>query len=326
MFRSCLSCVRYTPFLLRFVLTLVFGLVTFGGCGHPDGGQEDDDEDVVEGNNTDQNPDAELDAPPDTPPDLGEPDGESDTSETINPPEGMVHIPAGEFLRGSDREPDEMPMGEIYLSDFWIDQTEVTVEAYDRCVFAGACLEPGACDFELDNWDNPDRRDHPINCVNWMKAETYCRFAGKRLPTEAEWEKAARGTDGRTYPWGEARPSCTYAVFNYSPGVHDPIRDVGCGEKRTWPVGSKPAGASPYGVLDMAGNVAEWVADWYHPNTYALTAGMSDPTGPGGGTERIARGGGLKEDYDIQLRTTTRFKHDPYATYVGLGFRCAWSP
>ena len=145
---------------------------------------------------------------------------------------------------------NEKPGRQVEVESFQIDKTEVTVAAYRRCVDAGSCSQPDtdrSC-----NWRASGRGDHPINCVDWNQATTYCTWAGKRLPTEAEWEKAARGTDGRTYPWGnewDARQA-------HASGTED-------GYERTAPVGSFPVGASLYGALDMVGNVWEWTADWY---------------------------------------------------------------
>jgi formylglycine-generating enzyme len=168
-----------------------------------------------------------------------------------------LRVPAGEFRRGREgNTPAHVPA-------FCIDRTEVTVAAYRACVSAGACTadhltestcnDPfGACFVhrETCNWDKPGREDHPINCVSWNQARRYCLWAGKRLPTNLEWEKAARGTDGRIHPWGGATPTCDLAVWAN-----------GCGRYSTWPVGSKPRGASPYGALDMAGNVGEWTEE-----------------------------------------------------------------
>jgi len=226
--------------------------------------------------------------------------------------EVMVQVPAGKFRRGSTEDSDEVPVGEVYVSEFWLDRTEVTVDAYAACVSAGTCSVPGTggrC-----NWGVSSRGSHPVNCVTWSQSDVYCRCAGKRLPTEGEWEKATRGTDGRTYPWGEASPTCTYAVMNEG--------GLGCGKNGTWPVGSKPAGASPYGALDMSGNVWEWVSDWYSSNAYADAASMRDPRGPVPGPYRVGRGGGF---YNVagKLRAAVRGDFDPANAYAGVGFRCA---
>jgi formylglycine-generating enzyme required for sulfatase activity len=224
---------------------------------------------------------------------------------TPEPPSlGMVHVLAGEFIMGSDWDSDEQPVHTVYLDAFYIDKTEVTNAQYRKCVEAGACEEPGC-------WDDSDFNapDQPVVCVNWYQAQDYCEWAGKQLPTEAEWEKAARGTDGRTYPWGEGI-DCEHAHY------------LGCDPTMvTVPVGSKPKGASPYGALDMAGNVREWVADWYDSGYYA-TSPESNPKGPASGDDRVVRDG----SWDIGGRGVSaakRFSLPPDSPYAHLGFRCA---
>lgn len=237
------------------------------------------------------------------------------------PPPGMVLVPGGEFTMGSDSYPAEQPIRTVDVSTFWIDETEVTVGAYRACVDAGGCDEPGtagAC-----NWELPDRDDHPINCVLWDHASQYCSWVapGGRLPTEAEWEKAARGTApaGPTddvYPWGTSpTASCTHAIMN------DGGPSCGMGAT-TWPVGSRPMGDSPYGAMDMAGNLYEWVADWFGPYD---PADVVDPTGPETGAEHVARGG----DWGANppgVRATNRAWPDPSELYNWMGFRCAMTP
>jgi formylglycine-generating enzyme required for sulfatase activity len=148
----------------------------------------------------------------------------------------MVRVPAGEFTMGSKGgHSDEKPEHRVYLEEFYIDKYEVTVAQYRACVEAGACTAPSTGQYY--NWGRSERENHPINGVDWDQAQAYCGWAGKRLPSEAEWEKAARGTDGRTYPWGNATPTCGYAVMSQG--------GDGCGQDSTWPVGSKPSGASP---------------------------------------------------------------------------------
>ncbi|MBI4699622.1 MAG: SUMF1/EgtB/PvdO family nonheme iron enzyme [Deltaproteobacteria bacterium] len=230
--------------------------------------------------------------------------------------ESMVLVPAGDFWMGcAPADPscddDEKPRHEVYLDAFYIDKTEVTVAAYRACVSAGGCGAPGA--EQSCNWGESGRDDHPINCVDWHQSEAYCRWTGKRLPTEAEWEKAARSADGRIYPWGSEAPSCRLAVMNDGFG--------GCGRMSTWPVGSKPAGASPYGALDMAGNVWEWVADWYDANYYA-TSPARNPGGPTGGSEHGLRGGCWQDDVVLSVRASDRIWYVP-ALRSYFGFRCA---
>ena len=199
----------------------------------------------------------------------------------------MVYVPAGEFLMGSlpdTGNSSERPQHVVYLDSYWIDRTEVTNAQYRLCVNAGICSAPG-CWKEKDFSDD----DQPVVCVDWVQAHTYCQWAGVRLPTEAEWEKAARGLDGRTYPWGEQPPSCLYAVMNEG--------GKGCGAEKPWPVGSKLKGASPYGALDMAGNVWEWVADWYAADYYQDSP-VRNPAGPSSGLDKVLRGGSWSGEAD----------------------------
>jgi len=165
---------------------------------------------------------------------------------------------------------------------FQIDKYEVTVALYRRCVDAGSCGPPIG-GYQC-TWDENGKEDHPVDCMWWNSAGNFCAWAGKRLCSESEWEKAARGTDGRKYPWGNETATCEYAVMNDGSGQ-------GCGTEGTMAVGSKPAGASPYGALDMAGNAMEWVEDDYHPTyTEAPTDGSAWVDSPRAGNRSI-RGG-----------------------------------
>ena len=219
----------------------------------------------------------------------------------------MVYVPAGEFIMGSDEgDSDERPVHTVYLDAFYIDKYEVTNSQYRKCVEAGACDVP-LVPSDTTYYDNADYAGHPVAYVSWNDALAYCQWAGKRLPTEAEWEKAARGTDGRTYPWGEGI-DCDLAQYNECGG-------------RTVPVGSKPKGASPYGALDMAGNVWEWVADWYDSGYYSQSPGRNPP-GPDSSESRVLRGGSWYYGADV-ARCADRFWRVPVYRGSIMGFRCA---
>lgn len=201
---------------------------------------------------------------------------------------------------------DEQPLHEVTLSPFYIDRTEVTVAAYGRCVSSGACSAP-----EVDqacNWRVRRRNDHPVNCVDWMQASAYCAWTGGRLPTEAEWEFAARGTDDRVFPWGQEPPSAQlcWSGRNYRSG--------------TCAVGTFPGGASPFGVLDMAGNVWEWTSDWYGMHT---AAAATNPTGARAGRSHVARGGAWYGHDAARVRATYRNWFSPGDHFDYVGFRCA---
>jgi formylglycine-generating enzyme required for sulfatase activity len=212
----------------------------------------------------------------------------------------------------------------VQLDAFSIDKTEVTVAAYGKCVTGGGCnidkirgfARPRRGHaFSLDcNWGQPERADHPINCVDYVQAAAYCKFAGKRLPTEAEWEKAARGTEPQSFPWGNDDPTCERAVMNAGRG--------GCGTLASFAVGSKPEGASPYGALDMSGNVREWVADWYD-HAYYQGGPTDNPPGPKSGSLRVVRGGSWADAVAPLLHVATRAAYLPHARSPYMGFRCA---
>ena len=257
----------------------------------------------------------------------------------------MVYVPAGEFLMGSleeDGEVIEHPQHTVLLDAYWIDRTEVTNGQFEQFVKATgyrtdaeqagsggvwAGYYPVPQTAKGADWHHPEgpdsdiatRSNHPVVQVSWNDADAYCRWAGGRLPTEAEWEKAGRGTDAREYPWGNQRASCEYAVMFDAGGE-------GCGQgKMAWPVGSKPAGASPYGALDMAGNVSEWVADWFGPGYYAQSP-ANNPPGPDHGTGRSIRGGAWTDaEYEWVLRSAYRAGGKPTDKDNTTGFRCAVS-
>jgi serine/threonine-protein kinase len=224
----------------------------------------------------------------------------------------MLYVPAGPFDMGNVAgDPEEKPMHAVVLDAFWIDQTEVTNAMYIKCGQKGHCAEPrNKVSNRRDSYyGNQQYDDYPVIKVNWEDARAYCAWAGARLPSEAEWEKAARGTDGRTYPWGEGI-DCSKA--NY----------LGCSGDTT-KVGSYPQGVSPYGAADMAGNVWEWVADFYRADYYSISP-KDNPRGPSSGENRVIRGGAW-DGYDSYLVSSNRSSLKAGDSMGVLGFRCARS-
>jgi formylglycine-generating enzyme required for sulfatase activity len=242
----------------------------------------------------------------------------------------LVFVPEGEFLMGAsvtdvEAFDDERPQHTVYLDAYWIDSTEVTNAMYAQCVADGACTLPDeeASFSRSPYYTSPTCARYPVVQVTWEQAQAYCEWAGRRLPTEAEWEKAARGTDGRIYPWGNDAPDGSRANLCGSecpneanaPGIDDGFFD-------TAPVGNYPAGASPYGALDMAGNVWEWVADWWQAGYYAVSP-AANPGGPSSGETRVARGGSFANP-PAAIRATVRASLLPTASTGDFGgFRCA---
>ncbi len=245
----------------------------------------------------------------------------------------LVYVQEGEFIRGVDADDalreckkyrsncerfwftDAEPVQSIYLDGFWIDRNEVTNKAYSLCVTAGACNEPikSSSETRPGYYGNPEYDDYPVVYVNWRMASSYCQWAGRRLPTEAEWEKAARGTDGRTYPWGD-EIDCTLA--NYFSIGKACVGD-------TTKVGSYPKGASIYGALDLVGNVWEWVADSYGENYY-FESPNTNPLGPSEGNIRIARGGSWANS-GSEIHSYFRHARESDFSDFNFGFRCAMS-
>jgi len=225
----------------------------------------------------------------------------------------MVYVPSAEFLIGSEKgvgDPDEEPVHLVKLSGFWIDRTEVTNEMYTKCVSDSVCSKPKfAYSYTHEHYfNNPQYAHFPVIYVNRFQAIKYCAWAGRRLPSEAEWELAARGIHQYVYPWGNDLPNKEHANFYYH-------------EADVQAVGSYPLGASPYGALDMAGNVSEWVYDVYTP--YQIMTEKS-PQARLEGTYHILRGGSyLMSEYLI--RSAERYWVSAYYTEEDTGFRCALS-
>ena len=230
----------------------------------------------------------------------------------VRPADGMVmvYVPAGEFEMGStEGDSDEQPVHTVALDGFWIDQTEVTNGQYRQCVEAGDCDPPSSSSSSTRDsyYGDSTYHDYPVIRVSWHQANAYCEWAGARLPTEAEWEYAARGPNGLIYPWGNSAPNDTLLNYNYNVGD-------------TTETGSYLNGASWCNALDMAGNVWEWVADWYgdYPSGRQV-----NPTGSSSGGQRVLRGG----SWDMgahYVRSATRNGNAPYITgYDDPGFRCA---
>lgn len=238
----------------------------------------------------------------------------------------LVYVPAGEFVMGSeDGWSEERPVHSVNLDAFWIYQTKVTNAMYaaflnaegNQTEWGVAWLDAGDADVQIYHdsaaWQvNSGYEEHPAVEVSWYSAAAYCQWAGVRLPTEAEWEKAARGTEGDIYPWGDSWNSGNANASG-----------AGDGYSGTSPVGSFPGGASPYGALDMAGNVWEWVADWYG-RSYYRSSPNENPTGPESSRFRILRGGSWHVNSN-SLRSANRHIHEPDSSHDVIGFRCAMS-
>lgn len=247
----------------------------------------------------------------------------------VSPIDGvvLVCVPAGEFLMGASEtdalaKEHERPQHTVYLDAYWIDRTEITNASFLKCLEAGAC-QPEIYQVKAQTYVpyavNPQYQNYPALLYEADVAAAYCEWAGRRLPTEAEWEKAARGPDGRQYVWGNAELSCELAGYNTCRYTSEVPRPAGVG---THAVDDYAAGVSPYGALNMAGNVWEWVADWYAPDYYAHSS-FENPTGPATGEYRVRRGGG-NESVEQDLRVTARASGEPEHYFDGqMGFRCA---
>jgi formylglycine-generating enzyme required for sulfatase activity len=228
-----------------------------------------------------------------------------------------VRIEGGSYRPGTPGATnDEAPPSyDVRVAAFELSRTEVTVAQFRKCVNEGPCAAPdtaGGC-----NWDKPDRANHPVNCVDWYQARTFAAWSGGRLPTEAEWEWAARGRDeARKYPWGSNDPTCTVAVIN-------PAGNKGCGEDATWPTCQKPGGHSRDGVCDLGGNVWEWVEDAYGSSGHEGIPRDGTARIGAAGADRVLRGGGWGSDDPAYFRAANRSGDSPGLRYDYLGFRVA---
>lgn len=240
----------------------------------------------------------------------------------------MVNIPAGSFTMGCSKGDklcgvDEKPSTKVAVPAFLIDAKEVTVAEYRACVAAGKCKAPKTHSRnQYCNYDAPKRDTHPVNCIDWADAQAYCTTQGKRLPREAEWEKAARAATATPYSWGKTA-SCRETIANDGKTTGSVKGELdGCGEDRTWSVASRAPNA--WGLYDMLGNAGEWVANHYAPDALAHYAkGVLDY--PAAGDERVVRGGSWDEKLK-NIRASFRNSKPPVSgdvVYGSIGFRCA---
>ncbi len=225
----------------------------------------------------------------------------------------LIYVPAGEFLMGStqndtNRDVNEEPQHRVYLDTFWISKTQVTNTMFNACVAAGICK------YSVSAATNPNYLDplyatHPVIYVSWDMAQIYCDWTGGRLPTEAQWEKAARGPNGAKYPWGEDQPREKFVNVNNFIG-------------NTTTAGLFPFGKSFYGALDMGGNVREWVSDWYDANYYQVSP-ASNPQGPETGEFKVLKGASYADPFRY-TRPANRLTHEPGSPGAVRGFRCVY--
>jgi formylglycine-generating enzyme required for sulfatase activity len=254
---------------------------------------------------------------------------------TASAPEGMVYIPGGPFTMGAsgdNQSTDDGPAHKVCVNGFYMDRFEVTNAQFQKFVETTGYVTDGEKQTDtsdLRTWHHPDGIDstiedkpnYPVVCISWNDANAYALWAGKRLPTEAEWEKAARGTDGRAFPWGNKSPAASNlnaadksASFKWSSSsLDDKYKGVA-------PVGSFPSGKSVYGIEDMSGNVWEWCWDWWNPGYYKVSS-ANNPVGPAAGEYRVIRGGSWYYHLD-GARTTQRMYFRPGGFSAAIGFRC----
>lgn len=230
---------------------------------------------------------------------------------------GMILYPSGEFWMGSKEDQglrDEMPRHKVWLDAFWIDQHEVTGKDFEGFLEENPKQHPTITGW----WDRkvrPDMAQKPVFGLSWKRCRSYCQWRGKRLPTEAEWERAAAGLESRMYPWGNQQPGPERANFNKCCFVRK-------GEVLE-EVGSLPLGKNPEGVHDLAGNIAEWVNDWYDKSYYAVSE-YKNPQGPPTGKYHVIRGGAWNSLPDY-MRSSRRYGVDDAKDFYGIGCRCARS-
>ena len=310
------------------ILISALVLVLFQACDRSPPSQPVDDAGTDSDTDADADSDADTDSDTDT-----DNDTDSDTETSTNTDPDLldwVEIPDGIFWMGTEDAveiSDEYPYHEVTVPPFEMTVSEITMGQYAVCVDEGACTEPmpdtyTPPDFEewepYVTWGKDGYDDHPINCVNWFQAVAFCEWAGGRLPSEAEWEYAARSLgQGRTYPWGEAEPTCEYAI------IWEWGDEYACDAGTTWPVCSRPAGSTEQGLCDMTGGVAEWVEDCYqHGYQGAPTDGSArlecfDPD------DSVYRGGSFDTYQPVFLRTTDRDDGSRDGWLATIGFRCA---
>ncbi|MBN2693608.1 SUMF1/EgtB/PvdO family nonheme iron enzyme [bacterium] len=241
---------------------------------------------------------------------------------------GECTVYSGDFCMGCQEidgircNEDELPYHKVYTDFFKIDQYEVTVEDYQKCVEQGRCSLTNLYNDEslFCNYGKAGKEKHPMNCINWYGANEYCRWKGKRLPREAEWEKAARGNDGRNYPWKEDVFGCTYSTVDPDEELNS--GNEGCEQQSTSLVDSFPESASPYGLFNTSGNVMEWVNDYYDGTYYSNYEEYENPKGPTEGRSKVLRGGGWRT-YEKNVYTFRRERYVPEFGHDDYGFRCA---